>query len=84
MTEPAGFPLPVAKVATLGETVPGDVFYLAADPSRVYARSPQAPRDREDYSFIEMEDDVWRKLQDVGDGDPYQVVVVVHNATRGT
>jgi hypothetical protein len=72
---------PVLEVKTLGETVPGDVFYLAADPSFVWERCEVHAGD--DYCFITTGSECWDRLEDVGTGDPYQAVVVVHNVTRG-
>lgn len=70
------------RLEVLGLTQPGDVFYLVADPSRVYLHSPAEPRWNDDHRFIEMEDDVWRQMAHVGTGDPGQHVVILHNVRK--
>ena len=67
------------RLERLSETLPGDVFFIIGAPDRVYLRSPREPRWDDDYFFIEMEDDCWRKIEHVGTGDPRQRVMVIHN-----
>jgi hypothetical protein len=67
---------------TLGETQPGDVFYLDSDPSLVYMRHPRAPRWADDHFFKEMRGDAWRRVEHVGTGMSDQAVTVVHNTEK--
>lgn len=67
------------RLDTLERTEPGDVFYLMADPSRVYMR--EASRFLIE-SFLELGDEVWRAMQHVGTGNPAQVVVILHNTQK--
>jgi hypothetical protein len=63
-------------VTTLGETAPGDVFYLLSDPSHVWWYDPDYAQDG--YAYCRMGSaDSWCTRNEVG--DPEQDVVVVHN-----
>jgi len=73
----------IPELCTLGETEPGDVFYLASDPSLVYMRHPRTPRWEDDHFFTEMNADAWRKIESVGSGKSDQVVIVIHNTIKG-
>lgn len=64
---------------TLGETVDGDVFYLAADPSRVFYRGET---DWDEYPFTELMSDRWLDPGEVGDGSAGQLTVVIHNTEQ--
>lgn len=65
-------------LTTLELTEPGDVFFLLSDPGHVIGRFEVA----RDYPFLYLGDDVWRAVGRVGNGDPKQRVMVLHN-TRG-
>lgn len=65
------------ELKRLGETVPGDVFYLAGDPSRVWFRdTPGGGYDGYTFALLAAEDG-WRTQNEVD--LPEAGVVVVHN-----
>lgn len=63
---------------TLGETEPGDVFYLAGNPAVVWQHVTPC----EDYKFMVIGNECDFRVQSVGTGDPGQQVTVVHNTLR--
>jgi hypothetical protein len=64
-------------LTTLELTKDGDVFYLVAEPGYVWENCPM--RSDRDYRFITTGTDMWNRMKDIGDGDPKQSVVVIHN-----
>lgn len=68
-------------LTTLERTKPGDVFFVLGAPETVYMRYDGA-KWSPDYPFTSMGDEVWYPISHVGDGDPRQRVLVLHN-TRG-
>ncbi len=64
----------------LGETLPGDVFYLITDPGMVWENCPLSADDG--YSFCTPGIDQWYRMADVGDGRPEQLTVVLHNTVK--
>lgn len=69
----------LGRQATLGETQPGDLFYLDSNPSAVYWRNDHW---RDDYSFMMLGDEIWRPMEHVGTGMSDQAVTVVHNTKK--
>jgi hypothetical protein len=61
----------------LADVQPGDVFFTVKDPSLVYLRSPDNTSHFTGRWFIEIQDDVWRQADYVG--QPEDAVVVIHN-----
>lgn len=68
-------------LARLADTEQGDVFFLVADPTKVYLRKDPG-RWVDDHLFIEVRDDAWRPMKTVGDGTEGQVVMVIHNIEK--
>lgn len=58
----------------LGQTVPGDVFYLVSDPTTVWLRY-----DNSDAPFQAVGTDLWFGMDAVGTGDDRQRIVRLHS-----
>jgi hypothetical protein len=68
----------LGRQATLGETKPGDVFYLANEPGLVWHR--HAVNGAETYDFTRLDGEAWWSLNGIGMSD--QAVTVVHNTKK--
>lgn len=67
-------------LSTVGDVRDGDVFYLVSDPSRVWRFRTVIW----DYPYQRLGIDTWFRLEEVGDGDPKQRVIIIHNTKESS
>jgi hypothetical protein len=63
-------------LSVLGDTEPGDVFYLADDPECVWWR------EAESCGYLRFDNECWFSMDDIGSGEPRQRVIVIHNTRK--
>jgi hypothetical protein len=66
-------------LSVLGDTEPGDVFYLVNQPAAVFWRAAAIA---DGYEFRGFTDDTWRRVEDIGTADPRQRVVILYNTRK--
>jgi hypothetical protein len=69
-------------LSVLGEVKPGDVFYRTADPATIWHCNPSRVTDK--YMFLALGADAYRTIGHVGDGDPKQRVIIIHNTKESS